>query len=728
MKFFPAQERATIKGATIKGATIKGATIKGATIKGATIKGATIKGATIKGATIKFPNASRIDVGSGNDTPFVQGFSFRENLADGSNARWSAANAEIHFWGVGAQDGALKLRLNAPEQNRAADVQIWANEKLLATLEPAPGFNEISFPITRGEIGASGDLVVKIASSTFTAPPDTRNLGVQVDKAEFVGNGAPVIPPLRVALFIPLLALLGFVIGSVWSGTRVGGWLAALALAVANAIGLMSARVETAYFVAPLFFTTLVLFVGALAFAVALKRLTNVLPAPALSHRTLRALFFVMLGAFALRMILAVGPGYIVDTQDYVVWSYKTVTYGLGSMYASINGLWISDQSPGLNYVLHGMGLLYRAIFAPDFLYPAVAGDPALRGLSDNPAFLADPVQRTLLRLPMLLGDVVTGALVFVCARKYVAERFAWLVGLAYWFNPAVLWNGAYWGQADALHTLLVLTSFVLIIFPRRVGWAFFILGVAAFTKPQAMIFGPLLLLAAYKTSKVSEDLRGLNGVARAILFGALGAALMLLPVLLTGGTQGLLAYFGDTVGHHPILTANAHNLWWFLYRDEIDLQDTMAIFPAAPLSYRTFSILLFGIFYLATLVKAWRVSLEEFFALGAFVAFAFFMLPTEIHENYGYALLPLLAAALTRDRMLIVFYLTVSATMTLNYALHDPPLFARWGLSDPHAQLALPRWFNSLANLIVLGAWTVYLFVWTRMPRAKFLQSVSRT
>lgn len=678
--------------------------------------------AALLAATLVYqvPNAARIDVGSGSDTPFVQGFSFRENLPDGGDARWSAGQGEIRFWGVGAQDGLLKLRALTPEQNRATGIQILVNGQPRGALQSAPGWNEITLPLARDDIGWRGDLIIKIVSATFTAPPDTRKLGVQVDDAQFSGVGAPALPPLRVLIFTPLATLLAFAIGAGWSGARWGGWLAASATLLACALGLTTARVATAYFMAPLFFAALFLFGGARAFAAGLRRLTRVLPAPALSNRALRFLFLSMCAALAFRLIFASSPGFSVDTQDYVVWSYKTVTYGLGAMYASFNGLWLSDQSPGLNYILHAMGLLYRDIFAPDFLYPAVAGDPALRGLSDNPAFLADPTQRLLLRLPMLLADALTGALIFCVARKYVADQFAWLCALAYWFNPAVLWNGTFWGQMDALHALLVLVSFLLIVFARRVGWAFFILGIAAFTKPQAMIFGPLLLLAAHKTFGISENPKGFKGVARALLFGALGAGLLLLPVLLTGGAQGLLAYFGDTVGHHPILTANAHNLWWFLYPDKIDLQDTMALWPGAPLSFRAFSLLLFGAFYALTLWRAWRAPLEEFFELGAFVAFAFFMLPTEIHENYGYALLPLLATAMTRVNRLLAFYIALSATMTWNYALHDPTLFERFQLREPAAQWALPRRVNAIFNLIIFGAWSVYILARARLPRAK--------
>ncbi|RIK16349.1 MAG: hypothetical protein DCC52_17760, partial [Chloroflexi bacterium] len=195
--------------------------------------------------------------------------------------------------------GALKLRMAIPAQT--APAQIWVNETKLAELGATNGFQDFSFPTTRGEIGLSGDVLIKIVSNTFTAPPDTRALGVQVDDAQFSGGGAPVLPPTRVLFFLPLLTLLSFVIGAAWSGTRIGGWIAAGVILFVCALGLFNAR------------------------------LTNVLPAPALSDNSLRVLFLAMSAAFAFRLWFAHEPGYIVDTQDYVVWSYKTVTYGLGS-------------------------------------------------------------------------------------------------------------------------------------------------------------------------------------------------------------------------------------------------------------------------------------------------------------------------------------------------------------------------------------------------------------
>lgn len=655
----------------------------------------------------QFPVASVIDVGSGRDAPFVHGFSFRESLPDGANARWSNGRAEIRFIGIGAQDGTLALRFAAPRPQNPAQVKIFTNG-VEQPVAPSNDFQEFIFPISRARVGVGGNLIVALNSDTFTQPPDSRPLGLFVESARFEANGAPVIPSPRALFYFSALVVLFFAMARVWGGNARVALLVGIVALFIGGTSLYRARVETAYFLAPLFWVTLLLCASAYVFSVALKRLTNILPAPVLSARTLRLLFLAMALAFSVRMFLATGTGYVVDVQDYVVWSYKTVTYGIGSAYVALDGLWSADNPPAMVYVFDVMGRLYREIFAPDFLYPAVAGDPSLRALSTNVAVLADPTHRTLLRIPFLLADVITGALIFVAARKTVSERAAWSVACAFWLNPAVLWNGTYWGQTDALHSLLVLSAFLLLNV-NRVGAGFLVYGIAALVKPQAVIFAPLLLVFAYKRPLSFPLGKGGNwrAVARAILFGALGAALMLAPMILFGGAVSMLNFFQNVAGFHPVLSANAHNVWWLVTGGNVGVSSNQAVFAGAPLSFRALSVFLFGALYLAVLWQTRRAAADDFFAWGAFLAFAFFMLVTEIHENHGYAALPLLAIAMTRDRNLRVGFVALSATMLFNYALQDPPLLAQFPALDSNAL----RWVNAFVNVLVLLAGSIYLF-----------------
>jgi Gpi18-like mannosyltransferase len=257
----------------------------------------------------------------------------------------------------------------------------------------------------------------------------------------------------------------------------------------------------------------------------------------------------------------------------------------------------------------------------------------------------------------------------------------------------------------------------------KRAGWGFLSLAIGGLTKPQAFVFGPLLLLRAFQNQKT-------RGVLFAGIGGALGVALALAPTVFAGALPGLVAHFLDTVGHHPILSANAHNLWWLVMRGNINVPDESILF--AGLSYRAVGlILLAGAYGLALLLvilsgaKNLGSAVKRFFVaknapqndmLGrdvwlaaAYVGFAFFILPTEIHENYGFAVLALLAVAIAFEKRweVIALYAVLSVTMVVNYALYDPNVFALLGVSAPDAQLLNARWVNAAVNVVVFGAWT---------------------
>lgn len=640
-----------------------------------------------------------LDIGSGRDAPFIRGFSFREN-SETANYRWTTGHAEIHFNGLGSQKGVLTLRLAAPRE--VGTIRVLANGELLKEVTPTQTFEDYSLRLDH--ISLDGNLVVTLASATFTQPPDTRTLGIQLDSAQFVWADGFTLPAPMPAIYLLGLALVVEWFARVWANNAKVGMAASVLTLLLGAWGFAFERNATAWFIGPLFWTIMAMFAGAVLFA---RLLSRAFPHLGGDGKSERVIFFVMLLALAVRMLFASNPGFVTDTQDYIVWTYKLVTYGLHTAYVPYEGLWIADQSPVLLYVIDLAGQVYRAVFAPDFLYPAVAGDPSLRALTTNPAALADPTLHVLLRIPFLLADILTGALVFALVHDRVSKGVAWVIALAYWFNPAVIWNGAYWGQTDALHTLLVVIAFVL-LGSRRVGWAFIVVGVAAMTKPQSWIFAPLLLLLAYRDEKF-------RGVLRAAVGGIAGVVLSLAPMLLVGAGNSMLSYFLDTVGHHPILTANAHNLWWLLKPNEIDYPDTGAVFPnELPwLSYRILSLALFGFFYVLACFKLWRAPNSRAWLLAAFAAFAFFILPTEIHENYGFAALALVAVAIPNSpRRLALIFAVLTLTMVLNYALSDPGVFARLGMSNPDVQLAGMRYANSVLAVLLFIVWVVYEFV----------------
>jgi len=637
-----------------------------------------------------------IDLGLAGANPLVEGFSFREDGPDG-RFRWSGEQAALFFRGIGNQAGFLHLRLDSPTGHFL--VQLNGRQVPFESLPGGAG-QQVALAVNRDQVGPAGDLVVGLETDTFSAPPDVRNLGLQMVSAVFEPQAGLVIPAPRTVLLIvlDLTLLLGIV--RAWSGSWRIAWAVGLLALFAVGWGLACRRVETAWIVRVVFWLQCLVILLALAWAWVLRRFYPIQP------RTLRWLGLALLFALAVRMPLAAMPGFITDVQDYVVWSYKLTHWGLGSAYVVVDGLWIADYPPVLLYVFQAVGRVYQALFAPDFLYPVSAGDPALRAVTANAALLADPVHRTLLRMPAVLADLLTGSLVFVLARSNTTERSAWLISISYLFNPAVLYNSGLYGQTDAVHTLLVVLSLALVEVARA-GWGFFALAVAGLTKPQALVFGPLALLRTFQRQRWS-------GLVRAGTGGLLGLVAVMVPMAASGALSGAVAQLRSTVGHHAVLSANAHNLWWLVMGGKIGIEDTAL--SLGGVSYRAVGLLLLAAAYglaLATLLR--KPSGDSWsWMSAAYVAFAFFVLPTEIHENYGFAVLALLAIAMATQRCAIGLYLVLSVTSVVNYALHDPQFFHWLSLSAPDVQLAGWRILNSAINVLALVVWTLWLLVQT--------------
>ena len=163
----------------------------------------------------QLPHSERIDIGAGNEDALISGFYFAEG--DAANSfRWSSELAQINFLGFGRRDAQLTLRMSGIRPAGPVQATIAVNDQPLAADVTLGGeMQEYSFPVARSQINQDGDLRLTIAVPTFQSPPDTRNLGIQVDWAEVrTATGSlslpPLLPWLSLVAGISLLALAGF--------------------------------------------------------------------------------------------------------------------------------------------------------------------------------------------------------------------------------------------------------------------------------------------------------------------------------------------------------------------------------------------------------------------------------------------------------------------------------------------------------------------------------------
>jgi hypothetical protein len=270
-----------------------------------------------------------------------------------------------------------------------------------------------------------------------------------------------------------------------------------------------------------------------------------------------------------------------------------------------------------------------------------------------------------------VVGDLLTALALFLLLRRMTGEPIASAIAGVHFVNPAILIDSAGWGQVDVFHSLLVMASLAFAHWGRtrhdawhHAAWMAFTLAVLF--KLQAIVFGPLLLAVSVPGRKPGAVIVS----AVAALFVSAAA---LAPLLLSGefGSFADVAVLGAT-SRYGQLTLKAFNLWWLLPCGVLDRARDVDVVVAG-ISYRAVGLLLFGLAYAWALRCLWRagrtIRADELFLAGGFVAVAFFVLCTQMHDRYIYPAIPLLAVA-AAFRVGWVFYGLFSFTAAANLFL----------------------------------------------------------
>jgi Gpi18-like mannosyltransferase len=424
----------------------------------------------------------------------------------------------------------------------------------------------------------------------------------------------------------------------------------------------------------------------------------------------------VLFGA-ALLLALVVGhllrdtPGYVLPNADgsysgditqYVDWT-RLVT--LGGIQSAYSGTWPATY----------------AIYPPVALLPyEVVG--SLYQRFEDPSFDAEQSQQSLflhegIKFVALAWDMLTAVAIFALVAHIHGEKLASLAASAYVLNPAMLYDVAHWGQPDGAHSLFSVLSIGLLELGQVIApWA--ALAAAALAKPQAWFLIPLVVIATFRQ-------HGARGVARGAIAGGVVAGLIALPFILTGHFFELLSLPLAVSTVMPVVSADAHNLWWLVLQlrgqDPLFLEDSWR--AVGPLTYRMLSAGLVGASMLLTFWLYWtrRASLAEAAALGVLGWFTF---TTQAHENHLFFALPLLSLAWPARPALLVPFGVLSVTVLLNMVLQDQLVLEALGLDPGDLLVEQLRLFNAALNLACFVGWSI----WATLRTPTLATSASRT
>jgi len=347
------------------------------------------------------------------------------------------------------------------------------------------------------------------------------------------------------------------------------------------------------------------------------------------ARREITIVAFVLAISLLIRVLLFPQKGYPIDTGDFSYWFNAAAQHGIRPFY-SVAGF--ADYPPFNVYIFWAFGSLAKATSIPIV---------------------------NMVKLVPNIFDLATAALIYIFARKQSSFKLAILAMALYTFNPAVIYNTAVWGQFDAIYTFFLVLSLMLAIKSRpKLSATAFAIGIL--TKPQGIALAPLIAFLIYKKN-------GLKNMLMSVLIFVATVFLVILPFDWVGNNPFTFLskiYFG-AYGGYAYTSINAFNLW--------GLYGLWA--PDGGLSILGW--ILFGAFAVFTLYfvnKRFKESNDFLLIFGAFMLlFAFFMLPTRIHERYLFPAISMLALMFPFLKKTRAIYAVLTATLLVNqaYILH---------------------------------------------------------
>jgi len=391
--------------------------------------------------------------------------------------------------------------------------------------------------------------------------------------------------------------------------------------------------------------------------------------------------------------VLLPGSGFESDIGTFTAWALQLGQHGPGTFYATAG---FADYPPGYLYVLWLLGGL------GGLLAPLANGD-------------AGAATAALIKLPPMLMDIAVGALLYHLVRTWRANRpdaprLALTAAALYVLNPVTWYDSAVWGQTDAAGALVILLTVAALMRGNSEG-ASVLAVLAALIKPQfGVVALPVVAIVLLRRHLLRpgtnprnpvllpERLRGWFEVEDGgwRLVSSAVSALIVLLILLVPFSMDILSFarqMAKTAGGYEFLSVNGYNPWalfgsngaqgiafggaWSWNPDTVPWLGPL---PAVLIG----GILLAIGFAVGILRLAWQDDRRSVVVVTTFLALAFFMLPTRVHERYMFpifGLLPLLAVV---DRRWMVATVALSTAAFINlHGVLTTPLYATPNLEN---------------------------------------------
>lgn len=236
--------------------------------------------------------------------------------------------------------------------------------------------------------------------------------------------------------------------------------------------------------------------------------------------------------------------GYPVDIGCFQAWSLRMAEKTPLGFYSPD---YFCDYPPGYMLLLWPVGLLLQLVMP--------LGNHALNLL--------------VIKSVPLICDMVTGMVLYRYGKKFVKPTVAAAVAALYTLNPAVLINGAVWGQVDSVLAMLLIFCAIYAM-EERWSVALPIYFVSILVKPQALLFAPVagiwLLMSLFGVTGKPFATQW-KGLVKGLGIGLAVALAIVVPFSIRQESffGWLFELYGETLSSYAYATVNTANLHYLL-------------------------------------------------------------------------------------------------------------------------------------------------------------------
>ncbi|WP_288842051.1 phospholipid carrier-dependent glycosyltransferase [uncultured Deefgea sp.] len=327
--------------------------------------------------------------------------------------------------------------------------------------------------------------------------------------------------------------------------------------------------------------------------------------------------------------------GYTQDVGTFSAWALDMYSRGFAGFYQPG---YFADYPPGYITVLWLVGAISNT-FGIHY---------------GTPGFLV------LLKMPAMLADIAGVVFLLYVARE-PHRAWALIAALLWLLNPLAIVTSAFWGQVDSIFTLILAASF-LMLERRRIVLAASLYAVAVLFKPQALLVGPIALIALLSLRDRTLQLKALAA--------AVGTFILLsLPFTISREPLWIFSLYGGTLASYNYLTLNAFNLYALLGQNWLPNE---TLFLGLQVSTWAWLLTLSALAAVCwgVIASPQRGPATGRFLYGAFAIFVlFFVLGPKMHERYLFpaAFMGLTAFLVIGDKRVLWLAITASITTFAN-------------------------------------------------------------